>query len=133
MRTIGLVLAAAALVTGGAVAHAGPRLSGEAQLAKMLEGREAGKPASCISLSDTRDGTVIDKTALVYRAGGTIWVNRPKNAQHLDDDDIQVTYPTGGQFCRLDRVQTMDRSGHFVTGFVALDEFVPYRRVARSN
>lgn len=133
MRTIGLALAAATLLVGGAAAQASPRPSGEEQLAKMLEGREAGKPTSCISLTDARDGTVIDKTALVYRAGGTIWVNRPKNAEHLDDDDILVTYPTGGQFCRLDRVNTMERSGHFVTGFVALGDFVPYRRVTSGN
>lgn len=132
MRRIVIALAATTLL-GSAAAQAGPRLSGEEQLAKMLEGREAGTPTNCISLSDTRDGTVIDKTALVYRSGGTIWVNRPKNAQHLDSDDILVTYPTGGQFCRLDRVNTMERSGHFVTGFVALDEFVPYRRVAPKN
>lgn len=133
MRTIGLALAAATLLVGGAAAQAGPRPSGEEQLAKMLEGREAGKPTSCISLTDARDGTVIDKTALVYRAGGTIWVNRPRNAEHLDSDDILVTYPTGGQFCRLDRVNTMERSGHFVTGFVALGDFVPYRRVTSGN
>ena len=133
MRTIGLALAAASLLVGGAAAQAGPRLSGEEQLAKMLEGREAGKPTSCISLTDARDGTVIDRTALVYRAGGTIWVNRPKNAKHLDDDDILVTYPTGGQFCSLDRVNTMERSGHFVTGLVALGDFVPYRRVTSGN
>ncbi|MBS0475347.1 MAG: hypothetical protein JSR28_09390 [Proteobacteria bacterium] len=128
MRTITIALAAASLVMGGAAAQAGPRLTGEQQLAKMLDGRVAGKPTSCISLSDTRDGTVIDKTALVYRSGGTLWVNRPDNARQLDSDDILVTYPTAGQFCRLDRVNTVERSGHFVTGFIALGDFVPYRR-----
>lgn len=132
MRRIVIALAATTLL-GSPAAQAGPRPTGEEQLAKMLEGREAGKPTSCISLSDTRNSTVIDKTALVYRSGGTIWVNRPKNAQHLDSDDILVTYPTGGQFCHLDRVNTMERSGHFVTGFIALGDFVPYRRVEARN
>ncbi|WP_296677282.1 hypothetical protein [Novosphingobium sp.] len=133
MRITGFALIAASLLIGGSAAQAGPRLSGEEQLAKMLQGREPGKPASCISLSESRDGTVIDKTALVYRSGGTIWVNRPQNARKLDDDDILVTYPTGGSFCRLDRVQTVERSGNFVTGFIALGDFVPYRRVAARN
>ncbi|MFC0588767.1 hypothetical protein ACFFF7_05015 [Novosphingobium aquiterrae] len=130
MRAIGLALAATSLLIGGAAAQAAPHQSGEEQLAKMLEGREPGKPTNCITLTEARDSTVIDKTALVYRSGGTIWVNRPANAEHIDSDDILVTYPTGGSFCRLDRVNTMERSGHFVTGFLALGDFVPYRRVA---
>ncbi len=130
MRNIGYALIAASLAVSAAAAQAAPRLTGEAKLEKMLEGRVPGKPTSCITMSDARDGTVIDDTALVYRAGRTIWVNRPENPESLDDDDVLVTYPTGGSFCRLDRVQTVDRSGHFVTGFVSLGEFVPYRRVA---
>lgn len=130
MRMIGLALAAASLTIGATAADARPRLSGEEELAKMLEGREPGKPTSCISLFDTRDATVIDKTALVYRSGNTLWVNRPANAEHIDSDDILVTYPTGGSFCRLDRVQTVERNGFFITGFLALGDFVPYRKVA---
>lgn len=130
MRKFAIALIAATLAAGATGAQAGPRLTGEERLAKMLEGREAGKPVNCISLSDSRDQTVIDKTALVYKSGNTIWVNRPRNADQLDDDDILVTYPNGGSFCRLDRVQTLDRPGYFVTGFVMLDDFVPYRKVA---
>ncbi|PKB19203.1 hypothetical protein B0I00_1433 [Novosphingobium kunmingense] len=130
MRRIGLALIAATLAAGAPSAMAAPRQTGEERLAKMLEGREAGKPVSCISQMAARDQTVIDKTALVYKSGSTIWVNRPRNAEDVDDDDILVVYPTGGSFCRLDRVQTLDRPGHFITGFLMLDDFVPYRRVA---
>lgn len=133
MRTLALVLGAAALALGAGTAGARERLSGEAELAKLLEGREAGKPSHCISTFDTRDARVIDKTALVYRVGDTIWVNRPANAEHLDSDDILVTYPSSSQFCRLDRVNTMERTGYFVTGFLALGDFVPYRRVAKQD
>lgn len=133
MRKIGFALIAASLAIGGSAAQAGPRLTGEQQLAKMLEGRVPGKPESCISLTAARDQTTIDKTALVFKSGSTLWVNRPRNAEDIDDDDILVTYPTGGSFCRLDRVQTLDRPGHFVTGFLMLDDFVPYRLVAARN
>lgn len=133
MRNIAIVAGALALICGAASAGAKPRLTGEQELAKMLEGREAGKPSSCIRLYDAQNSTVIDKTALVYRSGTTIWVNRPNNAEDVDSDDILVTYPTGGDFCRLDRVQTVDRTGHFVTGFLMLGDFVPYRKVATGN
>ena len=73
--------------------------------------------------------TILDRTALVYNAGSVIWVNRPDNARDLDDDDILVTRTFGSQLCRLDIVRTVDRTGGFQTGFVALGEFVPYRKV----
>ncbi len=133
MRKIALALASTALVLTGSVAVAGPKLTPEQRLAKMLEGREAGKPVSCLNNWDTRDMTVLDKTALVYRSGNTIWVNRPQNAQQLDDDDILVTRTSMSQLCRLDIVQTVDRTGGFMTGIVNLGDFVPYRKVAPSN
>ncbi|MBS0481328.1 MAG: hypothetical protein JSR96_04100 [Proteobacteria bacterium] len=128
-----IALAIASLGLAATTADARPRLTGEEELAKIIQDRVPGKPTDCISQFDGRDMQVIDKTALVYRSGGTIWVNRPADPHSLDSDDILVTYPTGSQFCRLDRVQTVDRSGHFVTGFVMLGDFVPYRRAAATD
>ena len=58
--------------------------------------------------------------------------NRPTNPEKLDSDDILVIRPTGSQLCRLDMVQTVDRMGHFTTGFINLSDFVPYRRTAQA-
>lgn len=133
MRKIALVLAAgAALLTAPAV-QARDKLTGEAKLAQILEGREAGRPVDCIPLHSTRDTRIIDKTAIVYDAGSVIYVNRPRNARDLDDDEIMVTTPTTGQLCRLDTVRMHDRSGFWYSGFVGLEEFVPYRKVAARN
>lgn len=130
MRRIATALiTATALLSVPAAVSAKPKLTGEEQLAKIIGDRVPGEPVSCISHFQTRDMEVIDKTALVYRNGGTIYVNRPRNAEDLDDDDVLVTRIHGGQFCSLDIVQTHDRSGHFWNGFVSLGEFVPYRRV----
>lgn len=133
MRRLTVLLAASALLAVGGAAQARDKLTGEERLAKMLEGREAGKPTSCISSWDTRDLTIIDNTALVYRGGSTIWVNRPANPERLDNDDILVTKPTGGQLCRLDIVTTIDRTGGFTTGIISLTDFVPYRKVAKKD
>lgn len=115
-------------------ANARTEQTGEEKLAKLLKGREAGEPVNCISLSQSRNSTVIDKTAIVYRIGGTLYVNRPKNAEQLDDDDILVTRTSGSQLCRLDAVQLHDRyAGNMWNGFVGLEEFVPYRKVAKAN
>jgi hypothetical protein len=126
------VIAAAALLAAPALL-AKPRQTGDERLAKLIEGREAGKPTSCLSSWETRELEVIDKVALVYGRGDTIWVNRPDNAKSLDDDEILVTKTSGSQLCKLDIVQTMDRSAHFITGFVSLTDFVPYKRVAKAN
>lgn len=125
---IASIIAAAAIAAGPATAK--EKLSPEAQLEKMLEGRVAGEPQNCINLSSARSSTIIDGTAIVYRAGSTLWVNRPRGgADSLDDDDILVTKTTGSQLCSIDTVQLRDRTSQMYAGFVSLGEFVPYRRV----
>ncbi|MBL9065042.1 MAG: hypothetical protein JNN10_01980 [Sphingopyxis sp.] len=127
---IPMILAAAALAAIPATASARERLAPEDQLAKLLEGRVAGEPQNCIPLSMARSSQVIDKTAIVYRVGSTLWVNRPEGgASSLDDDDILVTKLSGSQLCSIDAVQLHDRSSHMYSGFVSLGKFVPYRRV----
>ncbi len=133
MRKLALVLAAGAALLAGPALQAKERLTGEQQLAKLLEGREAGQPVSCIPLSSTSDSRIIDKTAIVYDSGRTIYVNRPRYPDSLDSDDIMVTVLHTSELCRLDTVKLHDRSGFFFTGFVGLEDFVPYRRVERAN
>jgi len=133
MRRMILAAAALAALTGPAALQARERLSGEAQLAKLLEGREPGKPVSCIPLTTTSDSRVIDKTAIVYGRGNVIYVNRPRDARDLDSDDVMVTKLHTSQLCRLDVVRMHDRTSHMFSGFVGLEDFVPYRRVAANN
>ncbi|MDT9013771.1 MAG: hypothetical protein RL671_76 [Pseudomonadota bacterium] len=133
MRALAIVLAASALVAGGSALSAKPKLTPQQRLEKLLEGRVAGKPTTCISTSDTRDMEIIDGVALVYRSGSTLYVNRPKNPEDLDSDDILVIRPSGSQLCRLDMIHTVDRVGHFTTGFINLGDFVPYRRAKQTE
>lgn len=132
MRKTALLLAAAAALATGPALQAREKLTGEQELARLLEGREAGEPVSCIPLSRANDARIIDRTAIVYDLGRTIYVNCPRDARSLDDDDIMVTRLHTSQLCRLDVVRMHDRSGHYFTGFVGLEDFVPYRRIARN-
>jgi hypothetical protein len=123
-------LAVAALLLAAPAAALADRLPPEAELAKVLEGRVAGEPVNCISLARIQNVRIIDRTALVYEAGRTVYVNRPRDgARWLDDWSMLVTKPTGSQLCSLDMVRLHDRSGGFQRGFVHLGEFVPYKRV----
>lgn len=122
-------LAVAGALAAPAVADADkPR--GEAKLARMLEGREAGQPASCINTMRNVSMQIIDDTAIVVRDGRTLWVNRTAHPRGLDSDDFLVIrhFGTGSRLCRLDSVTTQDRTGGFFTGAVFLEDFVPYRR-----
>ncbi|MEZ5688350.1 MAG: hypothetical protein R3E21_06145 [Caenibius sp.] len=126
---IATAAAALAMVASAPGAVAKPKPSGEEQLAKMLEGREAGEPQSCISMFDSYNLRVIHRTALVYKRGDTVWVNRPANPEDLDYFDVLVMKRTGSQLCKQDIVTTMDQSTHMFTGSVFLGDFVPYKKV----
>ncbi len=122
------IIAVAALAIAPATS-AREKLAPEDQLAKLLEGRVAGQPQNCLSLSSLGSSQIIDKTAIVYRVGSTLWVNRPDGgASSLDDDDILVLKTSGSQLCSIDTLELRDRSSHMYSGFVSLGEFVPYRR-----
>ena len=129
MRKLAIALTAATVLLAGPALDARPRLTPQQELDKLLAGREAGKPVHCISTFDSREMRILDKTAIVFGWGNTIWVNTPRNPEHLDDDDILVTRTSGSQLCDLDIVHTLDRSSQFFNGSLSLGEFVPYRRI----
>ena len=133
-KTIAVVLTAATVLSLTASADARPRIAPEAKLAKMLDGRIAGKPQDCIFLPSIRGSRIVDNTAIVYDAGRTLWVNRPRSgAESLDDDDILVSRLHSSSLCSIDSVELHDRYGNFYSGFVGLGEFVPYRKVATAS
>ena len=135
-KTVAAVLAAATVLSLSVAADARPRIAPEAKLAKLLDGRVAGKPQDCIFLPSIRGSHVIDRTAIVYDAGRTLWVNRPRSgAESLDDDNILVTNlrGSGSSLCSIDIVHLQDRYSNFYSGFVGLGEFVPYRKGAAVN
>lgn len=101
---------------------------GEAELAKLLEGRVAGTPKSCITTFGHRNIKQIDDTALVYRSGDTVWVNRTRNPQSIDESDVMVIERfSGSSLCRTDQIRLIDRYAGFFSGVIFLDDFVPYR------
>jgi len=127
------VAAVAALVLPATAASARPSLTPQQKLDKMLEGRVAGKPVSCIDTLVHRDSTVIDRTAIVYGSGRTIYVNRPAHPESLRRDDVLVTRLHSTRLCSVDVVKLHDRSGGWNRGFVGLGEFVPYTKVRTAS
>ncbi len=135
MRKRLFILTAATLFAAGAAVAADKapptNLKGEAELAKLLAGREPGKPVNCISATQSQSSRVVQGTAIVYQSTSrTLYVNRPKiGADQLGRDDILVTRIWGSQLCNLDQIRLVDRTSRFQRGFVSLGDFVPYTRV----
>ena len=130
MKKLALILAGAALALSGASAVSAKSLAekNEARLARMLEGRVAGEPVTCINAFRSNDIHVLEKVGIVYDAGNTIYVARLADPDMIDAWDVPVIERFGGQLCTTDIIRTVDRSSGFMTGPVFLDDFVPYTK-----
>jgi hypothetical protein len=83
-----------------------------------------------VNLRTIRNSRVIDRTAILFDAGGTIYVNRPRSgAESLSRWNTQVVRPFGSQLCSIDPIRMVDPISGISTGSVFLGDFVPYRRV----
>jgi hypothetical protein len=129
MKTTKWFIAAAVLALAGATANAAGKVEeNEAKLAKMLEGRKAGEPLTCISGFKGNKLEIIEGVAMVYKFGDVIYVARPTDPKALGRDDVLVIDRFGGQLCNTDVVRTVDRTGGYFTGVVFLSKFVPYTK-----
>ena len=134
MKKMLLTLAAAAAAFAPAQARSPDPGKGERELARTLDGRVAGEPVDCIDLHRIRSSRIINRTAIVYDAGGTLYVNRPRaGASSLKDWDVMVTRPFGSRLCRVDTVQMYAPGLRMPSGVVFLGDFVPYKRVERAS
>lgn len=129
MRKSSAVLAVIAAAAGlAAMPIEAARPSGEERLAKLIGERAPGEPRSCIVVHPSHQLTIIDKTAIVYRQGGRVWVNRTAHPEDLDEDDIMVIRRYGSSLCRTDMITQVDRSSGIFSGAIFLDDFVPYEK-----
>ena len=104
------------------------RDEGQAELARLLDGRVAGEPQSCVRTMPSTQLRIIEGTAIVVGRGNTIYVNVPRHPDSLDEDDAMKIRRTSSQLCRTDIVTTFDRTGGIYTGNIFLGDFVPYKK-----
>lgn len=113
-----------------AEAEAASMTKGEKRLAKLLEDRVAGEPVRCIRSMPSQRMQTINRTAFVYGSGDRIFVQRTRDPDQISDRDVLVSRRTNGsELCRLDVVNTIDRTLGQFTGTVFFEDFVPYTRV----
>ncbi|MEM9312964.1 MAG: hypothetical protein AAGA34_16085 [Pseudomonadota bacterium] len=108
---------------------------GEKRLARMLEGRVAGEPQTCIRNLPSDRSQTIDKTAYVFGRGSIIYVQRTTTPNRIDDREALVIrrFGSGAQLCRQEVVRTVDPVTGIFTGGVIFVDFVPYTRVKEAK
>ena len=125
-----LPLVSVSLLLGAFAAQAAEPVDREAELSRALRGRVAGEPVDCIDLHRVRSSRIITDTAIIYDAGGVVYVNRPRNgADELNQWDAMVTRTPTTRLCSVDVVSMVDQGTQTLTGVVFLGDFVPYRRI----
>lgn len=125
-----LPLVSVSLLLGAFAAQAAEPVDREAELSRALRGRVAGEPVDCIDLHRVRSSRIITDTAIIYDAGGVVYVNRPRNgADELNQWDAMVTRTPTTRLCSVDVVRMVDQGTQTLTGVVFLGDFVPYRRI----
>ena len=136
MRIRSSLLAVALL---GAAAHASPandtaQAKAEAEIAKILVGRVPGKPVSCVQLNQLGPSQTVDRTAIIYGQGRTLYLNRlPHGCPGLTHFTFPVVNTSLSQLCSSDILTIVDQGSHMTMGSCGLGEFVPYTRVAKAR
>lgn len=123
-----IALVAAALAAGAASAQTG-RTDGETELAGILEGwTEAGPPQNCLNFRRAGMIRIVNRTAIVYRIGDMLYVNRPTSgADRLDRRDTIVNRRGLPQLCEGETIELVDPFSE-VERQARSGAFQPYRR-----
>jgi hypothetical protein len=118
------------LVAAGCAAGDGPTTrAAESELAQALAGRSPGEARNCVPIQSGRALRTIDAQTLLYDSGDTIWVNRLEGrCPGLRPSDPLIVEPTGSQYCRGDRIRSLDPVSRIPGPVCILSDFVPYRR-----
>jgi hypothetical protein len=132
MRSISLLLIGAALVGCSTTAQPPAMRTAEnqAKFERLLAGKVAGPPVSCLPSQRANDMTVIDENTVIFRQssnhvyigqmqGGCSMLGRPGYAL--------VTKQLGSSgLCHGDIATVVDTHGGFTVGSCVIGDFVPY-------
>ena len=123
MRNLLIIPLLAACAAGASPDPGGGRLERE------LSGYSAGESKACIPADPGRSLVIENRSTIVARRGGTIWVNRlGTDCPGFEPLATLIVDVHGSQYCRGDRVRAMS-SGSAIPGpFCLLGDFTPYRR-----
>jgi hypothetical protein len=135
MRTVSLLLVAAA-VTGCTTSEPMARTAkAEAHLDQLLAGREAGPAVDCVSTFRADDMITIDDNTVVFKEGSKLYRNdfQDSSCSGLGSGHYALVTRqyNGTRLCRGDIAKVQDVSNGTVVGSCVLGDFVPYTIASR--
>lgn len=133
MRSLSLLLIGAAIVGCTTTAAQRPIRTAKAQLQydKLLAGKVAEAPLSCMPTFHQDDMVIIDESTIAFRQGSSrVYVNHMQGGcSNLGGNYALVTKQFGSaQLCRGDIAQVVDLTNHFTVGSCVFGDFIPYTR-----
>lgn len=135
MRSITLLLTAAALAGCATAPPPGRTAEAEAHLQKLLANRVPSQPMSCLPHYRADNMVVIDDNTVVFRDGRTVYRNdfQGGTCSRLGSGFYALLTKTygGTGLCRGDIASVVDTSTGMHVGSCVLGDFVPYRMVSR--
>jgi hypothetical protein len=125
-----LLLSAVALAACTTRPPPGRTAAAEAHLQKLLAGKAAGAPITCLPSYRSNDLVVIDDNTVVFRDGRTVYRNDFQGgacSQLGSGHYALLTKQFGGAgLCRGDIAQVIDTTAGHIVGSCVLGDFVPY-------
>lgn len=103
----------------------------ESDFQKVIAGRTAGPPQSCVNMTQLRGNRTYGEGVMVFdgTTNSVIYVNRPPNGcPELKWSRALRTRTSTNQLCRNDIVTVFDPTSGIEYGGCGLGDFVPYRR-----
>ena len=130
--TIALLASALAACTTAPPEPALRSADAEAHLQKLLAGKTAGAPVSCLPSWKADDMIVVDDNTVVFRdSSNRVYVNnfRGGGCSNLGSGWYTLlTRRTGGSLCSGEIAQVIDVNTGMTVGSCSFGEFVPYTR-----
>jgi hypothetical protein len=103
------------------------------KLGKALAGRTAGKPVGCISNSRGSDMTIVDDNTILFKEGGTVYVQKPRGGCYgigNGNYTLVTRINAGNRLCSGQINEIVDRVSGYGFGSCVFDDFVPYRKAS---
>ena len=132
MRGISLLLVGIAIASCTTAAQQPVRTAkSQQQFERLLAGKVAGPPQSCLPSYNSNNMVVIDPSTVAFKVGTRrVYVNHMQGGcTNLGGGYALITHGFGGQgLCRGDIAQVVDIRNHFAIGSCAFGDFIPYTK-----
>ena len=132
MRRISLLLIGAA-ITGCSTTAQPPAMrsaENQAQFQRLLAGKVAGPPVTCLPSTRANDMTVIDEDTVIFRQSGSrVYVGHMAGGCSMlgQGGYALVTHQVGSSgLCHGDIATVVDTRSGFTVGSCVIGDFVPY-------